>query len=73
MDNFRDEQHLALREQVAIVRALADQLECLLGTRPMSGSATQLAEELSRLAHMLLDAAAVLSKVRDEPRCTAHS
>jgi hypothetical protein len=49
-----------LRSQVAVVRALADQVEHVTREVDVDGLAAQIVEELGRLGHRLLDTAAAL-------------
>jgi hypothetical protein len=70
-DGLRGGQRLALREQLAVVRTLADQLERLTGPGAASGTTAQLAEELARFGCLVLDAAAAVSNAgppKTEPR-----
>src|SRR5208282_2160505 len=48
---------VSVRSQVAVVRALADQVEQLSRVADVDGLATQLVEEMARLGGRLLDAA----------------
>jgi len=52
--------YLAVREQAAILRTLADQIECL--ARSGAGGGGQIIEELARLGCRALEAAASMSK-----------
>jgi len=52
---------MAVREQVGVVRALADQVECLGLWGANEGLRAQLVEELTRLGCRILEAAAELS------------
>jgi hypothetical protein len=51
-----------LRSQVAVVRALADQVEHLARARDAEGLGDQLSEEVARLGHRLLESAALLAE-----------
>jgi hypothetical protein len=52
-----DRRLVSVRSQVAVVRALADQVEQLSRAADASGLGIQLAEEMARLGDRLLDAA----------------
>jgi hypothetical protein len=54
---------LAVREQVAVVRAFADELERLTSQGSVRGLCEQLVEELARLGCRILEAAATASRV----------
>ncbi|HEX8795167.1 MAG TPA: hypothetical protein VF765_29670 [Polyangiaceae bacterium] len=55
---------LATRRQIAVVRALADELErCVQGSHLLETLRAQFVEELSRLGCSTLEAAAALAKV----------
>jgi hypothetical protein len=56
---------LAVREQVAIVRALADELERLTAQGRMRGRCEQFVEELARLGCRILETAATASQTTE--------
>ena len=56
---------LAVREQTAIVRALADELEHLAPWGTTAGLRHQLVEELARLGCRIVETAAILSRVAE--------
>jgi hypothetical protein len=56
---------LAVREQVAIVRALADELERLTAQGRMRGRCEQFVEELARLGCRILETAATASRMAE--------
>jgi hypothetical protein len=51
-----------LRSQLAVIRALVDQVEHLAHATDADGLRAQLADEMSRLGHRLLEAAASLKE-----------
>jgi hypothetical protein len=53
---------VSLRSQVAVVRALADQVEQFSRAANVDGLAAQIVEEMARLGRRLLDAAAALAR-----------
>ena|GEM_PF-3192909 len=56
---------LAVREQTALVRALADELEHLAPWGTTGGLRQQLVEELARLGCRIIETAATLARVAD--------
>jgi len=55
----------AIRNEVAIVRSLADEVERLVPSTSPRMATDQLAEELARLANQLIEAASVLRAATD--------
>jgi hypothetical protein len=56
---------LAVREQAAAIRALAERIDCLATWRGSAEARAQLVEELARLGCRALEAAALMSKKVD--------
>jgi hypothetical protein len=56
-----------LRSQVAVVRALADQIEHFARSHNAEGLTEQLAEEMARLGYRLFEAAASLTRAPSPP------
>lgn len=61
---------LAVREQVAIVRAFTDELERLTSRKRMRGLCEQFVEELARLGCRILETAAEVSRTTGPPTPT---
>lgn len=61
---------MEIRQEVAIVRTLADELErCLFGVTVVQALKDQLAQELMRLARQSLATALVMA---EKPDCASH-
>jgi hypothetical protein len=51
-----------LRTQVAVVRTLADEIECVVSPHQLHGLSDQLVEEMARLGRRLFEEAAELTR-----------